>query len=241
MAPEPDPGASSSSPRRPGASQAARRPQTTGTTRRPTLRMGPLTTTPVPPPEPSGALGRLGSTTTSRLELGLSRSGTTGRLTGSGAQSRSGSGASARPGGPPTSLPAGGTVSLLRARAGDHRLAFDLRGVRHVDELGLPAREAGRLVDLRAIFVGPAMTAGQTLAAAGPGDEPLSLVVDPGEVELLRVGLDAVHPIPWPLAGLPTMACVRAVVVLERAVLLLVDPARLTPGLSPAPSPPEAP
>lgn len=232
MAPEPGPGGSSSTPRpRPAGSQVARRPTTsTTTTRRPTLRMGPLTTTPVPPPETPGALGRLGSTSTSRLELGLgsgalARSGTTGRLNGSGALSRSGSGGLARPG----PLPAG-TVSLLRARAGPHGLAFDLRGVRHVDEPGLPGREVGRVVDLRALFDAPA-AGGQTLAAAGPGGERLSLVVDAGKVELLRVGLEAIHPVPSPLGGVPALACVRALVVLDDgAVVLLIDPARLAPA-----------
>ena len=245
MAPEPsDPRASSSSPRpgaRPGpsATQITRRPPQPSThARRPTLRMGPLTTTPIPPPEKSGAVGRLGSTSTPRLELGsLARSGSAGRLTPSGPQSRTGSGASGRPGGPLTSLPSGGTVSLLRARAGRHGLAFDLRAVRHVDEFGLPGREVGRLVDLRALFEGPdtvvAITPGQTLAAAGPDDERLTLVVDAGEVELLRVTMDAIHPLPSALRRLPALACVRALVVLaDGAVVLLVDPARLTPGLA---------
>jgi hypothetical protein len=243
MAPEPpDPKASSSSPRpgaRPGpsATQLTRRPpQPSTAARRPTLRMGPLTTTPIPPPERSGALGRLGSTSAPRLDP-LARSGTTGRLTGSGAQSRTGSGAAARPGGPLTSLPSGGTVSLLRARAGRHGLVFDLRAVRHVDEFGLPAREVGRVVDLRALFEGPdtvvAFTPGQTLAAAGPDDERLTLVVDAGEVELLRVTMDAIHPLPSPLRRVPALACVRALVVLaDGAVALLVDPARLTPALA---------
>lgn len=135
-----------------------------------------------------------------------------------------------RPG--PTGAPApakpesrGPSTALLRATVGPHVLAFDLRTVRHVDAPGA-APLAGRRCDLRAWFGVPAGAPAQTLAAAGPGGEPLLLEVDRG-CELMRVPVAGVFPVPHLLRASPALAPVRAFVELEQGLALLVEPSLL--------------
>lgn len=125
-------------------------------------------------------------------------------------------------------------VPLLRCRAGRYALVLDLEALVALDS---GEREADRVVDLRELL-GEPVTAGQgVLFRERHGEGLVAMRVDPG-VELIRVPLERLHPLPDPLPLLACMRSLRGVAELDDGLAFLVDPASLPsePGLQAAAS-----
>lgn len=129
-----------------------------------------------------------------------------------------------------------GQAPVLLCAVGPHRLAFDLRSLRHIDVDAplplLPGPEGvmpASQLDLRLLLGADAGAAAQALLYSTPEDPTLRrLLVDAGSLRLRRVELARVHPLPQLLRRHAPLAAVRGVVDVEDdQVAWLVDPARL--------------
>ncbi|MEZ6183524.1 MAG: hypothetical protein R3F62_00765 [Planctomycetota bacterium] len=114
-------------------------------------------------------------------------------------------------------------VPLLRCRAGRHLLVLDLEALVALDG---GERRAERLVDLREL-VGEHPGPGQGVLFQARDGGLVAMVVDPG-VELIRVPLDRLHPLPDPLPLLPEIRSLRGVVEIQGELAYLVDPLSLS-------------
>lgn len=114
-------------------------------------------------------------------------------------------------------------VPLLRCRAGRFELVLDLEALVALDG---GERDADRVVDLRELLGEPVTTGQGVLFRERHGEGLVAMRVDPG-VELIRVPLGRLHPLPDPLPLLPSMRSLRGVAELDDGLAYLVDPASL--------------
>ena len=116
-----------------------------------------------------------------------------------------------------------GEVPLLRCRAGRFLLVLDLEALVALD---VGEGRAGRVVDLRALLDEPVGRGQRVLFRERGGEGLVAMVVDRG-VELIRLPLERLHPLPDPLPLLPGLASLRGVAELDGALAFLVDPLSL--------------
>lgn len=114
-------------------------------------------------------------------------------------------------------------MPLLRCRAGRFELVLDLEALVALDG---GERDADRVVDLRELLGEPVTTGQGVLFRERHGEGLVAMRVDPG-VELIRVPLGRLHPLPDPLPLLPSMRSLRGVAELDDGLAYLVDPASL--------------